>query len=498
MANDKYTLKLTLNVLKHLGFNLYSNVPAVLSEVVANAYDADALRVNIKLDKDNEQIIIEDNGHGMTLKDINEKFLLVGYDKRRNGEGYSKKFNRPVMGRKGIGKLSLFSIANNIKIYTTRRNEDLGRDEINGFELDRKKIEKDIKEKKIHHPKDLPVDGISLQQGTRLIISQFKKKFNFRPEFLRRRVARRFTVLNDNFRVVVDGIRVQITDRNFFRKVNFIWFIGDYNDQEELSGYTFEEVNKVSGDVDDQSGYTINGWIGSVEYPSDLSQDGVNNNKLSILVRGKMAQEDIFDSFNEGGIFIDYLIGEVHADFLDYDHLEDIATSSRQKINEEDERYKILLEHVYKILKHIQNVWTDMRRKSKEKKVIEKAENLSPKLKEWFDSLKTDTRKNYAKRLFGTIESLHFDNKSEETERKKVLYKQGIIAFEKLKLRDNLQELENLTEIDDFRLANIFSDLSDIEANLFYDIASERVEVIKKFQTHLDANKSIYLIIFGY
>ena len=45
----KYTMSLDLNVLNHLGLNLYSNTPAVLSEVVANSYDADALEVKIDI-----------------------------------------------------------------------------------------------------------------------------------------------------------------------------------------------------------------------------------------------------------------------------------------------------------------------------------------------------------------------------------------------------------------------------------------------------------------
>jgi len=40
MSSQDYTLTLDLNVLNHLGINLYSNVPAVLSEVVANSWDA--------------------------------------------------------------------------------------------------------------------------------------------------------------------------------------------------------------------------------------------------------------------------------------------------------------------------------------------------------------------------------------------------------------------------------------------------------------------------
>ena len=44
-------LKMTLdrNVLKHLGIKLYSSVPAVLSEAVANAWDADADEVIIDI-----------------------------------------------------------------------------------------------------------------------------------------------------------------------------------------------------------------------------------------------------------------------------------------------------------------------------------------------------------------------------------------------------------------------------------------------------------------
>ncbi len=37
-----YSMTLSLNVLNHLGLNLYSNAPAVLAEAVANGWDADA------------------------------------------------------------------------------------------------------------------------------------------------------------------------------------------------------------------------------------------------------------------------------------------------------------------------------------------------------------------------------------------------------------------------------------------------------------------------
>ena len=71
-------MSLDLNVLNHLGLNLYSNTPAVLSEVVANSYDADALEVKIDISQESDKIVIIDDGNGMTLQEINEKFLRVG------------------------------------------------------------------------------------------------------------------------------------------------------------------------------------------------------------------------------------------------------------------------------------------------------------------------------------------------------------------------------------------------------------------------------------
>ena len=75
----KLVMRMSLDVLRHLGINLYSNVPAALSETVANAWDADAENVKIELDKENDVIVIEDNGIGMTRDQVIDRFLLVGY-----------------------------------------------------------------------------------------------------------------------------------------------------------------------------------------------------------------------------------------------------------------------------------------------------------------------------------------------------------------------------------------------------------------------------------
>src|SRR5438552_2123085 len=78
-----YHLTVDLNVLNHLGFSLYSSVPAVLSELIANCWDADAQKVTIKLDRTAGIVTVEDDGVGMNIDDINERYLKVGYQKRK-------------------------------------------------------------------------------------------------------------------------------------------------------------------------------------------------------------------------------------------------------------------------------------------------------------------------------------------------------------------------------------------------------------------------------
>lgn len=46
MSSNTYHMRISLNVLQHLGIGLYSSIPAVLSEIIANAWDADATKEN--------------------------------------------------------------------------------------------------------------------------------------------------------------------------------------------------------------------------------------------------------------------------------------------------------------------------------------------------------------------------------------------------------------------------------------------------------------------
>ena len=465
---SRYELKIDLNVLNHLGLNLYSNVPAVLSELIANAWDADSTIVNIKISKD--EIEISDNGCGMDEDDINSKFLNVGYQRRKTkSEDLTPKLKRKVMGRKGIGKLSMFSIAEHIDIYTKKEG-------VLAFSMKVDDIKDRINEKKQYYPEEIEVDEdheIKSSTGTTLVLKKIKKRVTSSiDKNLKKRVSRRFDIWSDSFDVFLDGEKISIEDRDYFHKLEFAITYGDYPtsnfshiDEDRLHTKSAESIG---------NGERIRGWIGLVKESGGLQDGGDNLNKISILSRGKVASEDILELYREGGLYTKFLIGEIRADFLDLTENDDIATSSRQDFIQNDERFIDLREFVFGELKFIQNA----RASYKAEDGTRKAEEI-PAIKEWLKSLKGDS-KIAAKRLFGRINTIATDE-----EHRRTLYKHGVLAFEHLHHKDKLQQLDNLQGGSLQVAVELFSQLDDIEASWYYQITEGRLEVIKKLKEHV-------------
>lgn len=83
MGNKKpFTFEISLSVLNHLGRNLYRNFITVLGEAVSNSWDADANNVWINIKSDD--FFIKDDGCGMNRRDFQNKFLKIGYSKRKD------------------------------------------------------------------------------------------------------------------------------------------------------------------------------------------------------------------------------------------------------------------------------------------------------------------------------------------------------------------------------------------------------------------------------
>jgi len=467
----KFEMSLSLSLVKDLGENLYSNVPAVLSEVVANSWDADAEWVDIVIDNENGVIEVTDNGIGMTEDDINKKYLHVGYRRREEENPITKK-ERHVMGRKGIGKLSLFSIAGVVEIHTVKNGQK------SGFVMKYSDILETIKKREaVYNPEEVNPTEINIKEGTKLFLTELKKRVTKRtPDFLRKRIARRFLMIGPKYGFVVrvNGTPISVEDKDYLKNILFLWLIGDVDkalvDYCERNG-KLEKKTELSGIVDSEKGYEISGWIGTVQHHGQLRGD---LNKIPLFGWNKIVQEDILETFGEGGIYSKYLLGEISADFLDLDEEADIVTSNRQKVIEDDPRYEALLDLVLSILKEVKRVWTDWRNVYAEKEALK-----NPVLEEWQKTLKA-RHKPYAQRLFGLIGSLPIDDDKEDD--RKQLYKYGILAFERLRLKEDLGLLEHLETLEDGKILEILVDFDDLEATLYHDIVKNRLNVLEAFK----------------
>ena len=481
---DPFRLTISLNVLEHLGINLYSNVPAVLSEIVANAWDADASEVRVTWDRIARTIVIQDDGVGMTPSEINERFLSVGYRRRNVQPGTTPKGRHP-MGRKGIGKLSLFSIANTVRIETIKGGIK------SAFQMKLSEIREQIRRERgsvTYKPAILPVDGIDFPRGTKITLSELRKRQTIgTTRALKKRVARRFSIIGEKhgFRVYVDGDEVTPSDRDYYDKIRYIWTYGDQQDVIDLCSTVEKEEDRT--DCVESAGITITGWlatVGQVKYLKD--EEGDNLNRIAIFVRGKLAQEDILTDFSERGVYASYLIGELRVDGLDeYDgpgtgtnEDDDAATSSRQKIVEDDDRYRELRKIIGKELKYIQNRWAEFR----SEKGMEKALEI-PEVKDWVEELKPNTRKK-AKKWLGKLNRIRID----EVDEQKQLMKHAVLAFEFYRINENLEKLDNIADDNLQATLDIFEELDGIEFNLYGQIVHQRIHVIRTLQEKVDEN----------
>ena len=352
MSNSKYKMRISLNVLNHLGLNLYSNTPAVLAEVIANAWDADATEVKVDFNIEKKTITVTDNGHGMDLDDINDKYLHVGYQKRGDTSDYRTSGGRKPMGRKGIGKLSLFSIAKKIFVYSRKEG---GENE--SFLMDSDEIKKAIQNEDPsspdeYEPEQVVFDADIEEHGTVIKITELKKIRLTQASIngLRKRIARRFGIIDDQlgFRIVVNGKEVSFSDRDYFHKARFIFQYGDYDyaqycqnldtDSDTGGKMSFERPFRFDskGNATEKGEHEIRGWIAIARHSNDLDDQGQddNLNKITIVIRGKVAQEDILQEYRMGSMISKFIYGEINADFLDEDNKDDIATSSRQRLVE--------------------------------------------------------------------------------------------------------------------------------------------------------------------
>lgn len=474
-AADKSGLhiKLDMNVLNHLGIGLYSNTPAVLTEIIANGWDADAkeLCIDIK-DKENE-IVIRDDGIGMDHESLQDKFLTVGYARRERGEEMTPG-GRQCMGRKGIGKLAMFSLAEEIHLVSKVEGGDY-----EGFIIKVDGLKAEIEKGCPYYP--IPIVDFSsydiFPKGTLIILKKLNKRVNKTETFLRQRIARRFSVIGDkyDFKVKVNGKDVKISDRGFYESVQLLWTFGNQEDEVKKLCKKHQKHEHFEGKID--SSYRVNGFIGGVEQPKQLLTNGDNNNTITLIANGRIFDEDVQKRIDDSKVFNSYLVGELQVDFFDENGEPDMAISSRQGVQEDDPRFNSFLAYLKTRLEDIGKQWDVWRREIGGKDVPEDF----PIVKEWLDTL-NPRHQAKASQLVGRVNTMRFSgNKKARRDQRRGVLKHMILAFEHLQLKDNINAIDSIdVEKNAGEFAQVLLSIEDIEATMHHDLVSQKLAVVKK------------------
>jgi cell fate (sporulation/competence/biofilm development) regulator YlbF (YheA/YmcA/DUF963 family) len=375
-----YQLRISRLTIDKLGVKLYDKASAVVAELIANAYDADADKVSVEVPLATElasrdsasgqpadkglEIVVRDDGHGMIPDEARAFYLQVGRDRRDHAEqgARSRTKNRPVMGRKGIGKLAPFGICKRIEVLSSGGDSIAGKGYLTThFFLDFDKIVQDTDE-----PVALEVSALdSTHQpasGTTIRLTSFLTKRVPDSETFHRQVATRFAFVDPNFEIHLRNTKPVPPEDSSVKKF-------------DMPVNVETRIDLSARPVTTESGETlaVTGWLA-------MAKDPHKNEELAgvrIYTRGKIAAttRDFEQPAGFTGEFTmrSYLVGEVFADWLDEDDGEDLIRTDRQSILWDSDRGRALRHWGARLIKEIAAKSAGPRRENKSKLFMEQA-----------------------------------------------------------------------------------------------------------------------------
>ena len=342
----KLTMKFAGGLVKHLGLQMYSGAVPAIAELVANAWDAEAanVRITIPLDQPLETssvIEVTDDGQGMSFGDCDNKYLVLGRNRRAEEGDYSSgPKKRPLMAHKGIGKLAGFGIADRITVETVSDGR------LTRFVLDYQEIERAGNFGSDYHPTVEADEATKEKHRTTIRLTQLKIKRSVPSEQFVRSLLSRFAVYSNDFRVWVNDAPLE--------------------KKEGVYQFRFP-AKKGQWQEDDVPGFGhIKWWIGFTK--DTIPHEDVRG--ISVLARGKLVQAPWCFGLS-GGVYgqhgLQYMTGEVQAEGLDEDV--DLVATDRASVLWEDPKAKALVDWGQAKVKELLAEWANMRAKTRMERV---------------------------------------------------------------------------------------------------------------------------------
>ena len=336
MDQEPLRLKFAGALVEQLGAQLYPSATSTVAELISNSWDADARNVWVTIpfgqSWDEGEIVVLDDGHGMTRDQAQTMYLEVGRKRRLKDKGKTPG-KRLVHGRKGIGKLAAFGTAMILDCYTVRDGGEVS------FRLDYDRLRKTpagadckVDENVDQEPLQAP-DGTALTSGTRIRLSSLRLKRAISRDRFIKSMSRRFAIDQTEMRVFINGDQLRRFDIDLaFR----------YPRDETPPGC--EVGSDGWGTETLKSGKQVRWWIGFTPKPLDAEY----LRGISILGRGKLLQRPFMFERTQGAtgqLGQEYIVGEVSADWLDtgVDIEDDLIQTNRDQLQLEDDRVQELL-----------------------------------------------------------------------------------------------------------------------------------------------------------
>lgn len=171
--------KISSNLKNIIGKDLINDRYIAVFELVKNSYDAGANNVSIEfIDGDNPQIIIKDDGCGMSYDDIVNKWLFVAYSEKKEknllkkSKDYRSKLKRQFAGAKGVGRFSCDRLGAKLHMLTSTGKGDVQ----HSLFIDWAKFEEDDEREFINIKVEYEErKKIGINKGTTLIISELRE-----------------------------------------------------------------------------------------------------------------------------------------------------------------------------------------------------------------------------------------------------------------------------------------------------------------------------------
>lgn len=473
----KLFLKIQPKVIDHLGIKMYQKPVDVISEYIANAWDADAEEVFIDIIED--KITVSDKGIGMTFGECQECYLQVGRN-RRESTGTDETLNksRPVLGRKGIGKFAGFGVAKTITVNTTSSKTGektvfkMNIDSI--LELDEQNEDK----KPIEVIEYLdPNESRKTNSGTIIILEGMNLSFNDNIiENFKQELSRRFllTQFYDDFKIYING---EVLPHNFQDDMEFV-FPRDLTENEIRK---FPEVSCF-----DETGWACENFESfEIKWRVGFYEETIKVEELrgiSIYVKGKLAQKPFFFDLT-GGISaqnsLEYMTGQIQMDFIDIGE-NDLISTERQRINLQTELGKKLKKWGIEKIKIWGSIWKARRSEKRLAQINDKISGFRERLD---DLPKTERRtvETVLKKIatFERLGQTRFKEWCDDI----------LASWEKGRLRNIITELSEREELDEIEFIEILSEADVLTALNIAESIKTKIVAIGELKNRVDSRE---------